>query len=87
MHYVTTNPKVKRTNLEERLLTVGQELARKNYRLGMIESYLDEVLAEWKSTRDKYRNTKTRVSRITSLPSREKLQCLNDDDQLVFTIE
>lgn len=87
MHYVTSNSKVRPTQLEHHLLTVAQEMARKNFRLGMIESYLGEIIDEWKRTRQKYHNAQTRVSRILSLPSREKLQCLNDDGQLVFTIQ
>jgi len=82
MHYVTSNPKVKRTNLEERLMVVAQELARKNCRLGMIESYLGNVLEEWKSTRDKYRNAGTVIQR-TGLA----IEVRNAAEELVFTVQ
>ena len=82
MHYVTTNPKVKRTNLEERLLMVAQEMARKNYHLGMIENYLGNELEEWKSTRDKYRNAGTEIKNTGMA-----IEVRNSTGEVVFTIK
>lgn len=82
MHYVTTNPKAKRASLEERLMVVAQELARKNHHLGMIESYLGNVLEEWKITRDKYRNAGTEIKQ-TGLA----IEVRNSTGEVVFTIK
>lgn len=82
MHYVTPNLKVKRTHLEGHLLTVAQEMARKNFHLGMIENYLGNVLEEWKSTRDKYRNAGT-VIKNTGLA----IEVRNAAGEVVFTIK
>ncbi|MPR36524.1 hypothetical protein [Salmonirosea aquatica] len=82
MHYLTTNPKVQRTHLEEHLLTVAQEMSRKNYLLGMIESYLGQVLEEWKSTRDKYRNAGTVIQRTGLI-----VEVKNSTGEVVFTIK
>lgn len=82
MHYLTTNPKVKRTNLEERLMMVAQEMARKNYLLGMIENYLGNELEEWKSTRDKYRNAGTEIKNTGMA-----IEVRNSTGEVVFTIK
>lgn len=87
MHYLTSNLKVRPTQLEHHLLTVAQELARKNYRLGMIESYLGEIIAEWKSTRDKYRNAQTRMRLVHMATCPDLLECLNEEGKVVFTIK
>jgi hypothetical protein len=82
MHYVTTNPKVRPTQLEHHLLTVAQEMARKNYRMGMIESYLGDVLHEWKSTRDKYRNAGTQIKNTG-----QAIEVRNSAGEVVFTVK
>jgi hypothetical protein len=81
-HYVTTNPKARPTQLEHHLLTVAQEMARKNYRLGMIESYLGDVLREWKETRDKYRNAGTEIKNAGAA-----IEVRNAAEEVVFTVQ
>lgn len=87
MHYLTTNPKVKPTQLEYHLKNVAQELVRKNKSMIMIGSYLGEVLDEWKREKQKYAHTKTRVFMPVQQYQPPKLECTNDAGEVVFTIK
>ena len=87
MNYLTTNPKAPPSQLEYHLINVGLELVRKNHHLVLIESYLAEVIDEWKRTRTKYAHTKTRMYHRRQAGSPEQLECLNGEGQLVFTIK
>lgn len=87
MHYLTTDPKVKPTQLEHHLINVGQNLARKNHHLGMIQNYLEDVIDEWKTTRQKYAHAKTRMYFRQSTSAPVQLECLNLEGQVVFIIK